>query len=136
MVWTYNHQQNKVRHLNFAPPPSHPNSMLQLQNQSLRAQRQSHSQVQDWDVEGEFLSQFLLLIVWICKKNLKRGSPYVFTKFFWRTSQIAAEIVRNNTDLLSTHMAIRHLEFCTFVIFHFRAFYMRSKQKKAAKFKF
>ena len=54
--------------------------------------------------------------------------------FFKKTSQIAAEIVRNSTDLLSTHhMAIRNLEFFTFTIFRFRAFYMRSKQKKSGK---
>ena len=107
--------------------------MLQLQNQSLRAQKESHSQVQHWNVGGgELVSQFLLLIVWICKKKLKSGSPYVFTKFFRKkTSQIAAEIVGNSIDLLSTHhMAIRHLEFRTFAIFRFCAFNMRSKQKK------
>ena len=38
--------------------------MLQLQNQSLRAKKQSHSQVQHLEVGGgEFVSQFLLLIV-------------------------------------------------------------------------
>ena len=52
--------------------------------------------------------------------------------FFKKANQIAGEIVRNSTNLLSTcHMAIRYLEFRTFTIFRFRAFYMRSKQIKS-----
>ena len=142
MVWTYNSQQNNVRHLKFALPLP---ILIQCCSCKIspwgpRNKATVWFNIEMW--EGSFSHNFCYWLnlqkkinfcIYLC---ITYVLTYVFTKFFWRTSQIAAEIVRNSTDLLSTHIAIRHLEFRTFVIFHFCAFYMRSKQKKAAKFKF
>ena len=79
-----------MRHLNFVPPPP-----LNSKSVPEGPETKPHS-ISILRCEGRgVVSQFLLLIVWIYKKKIKKGVPLTYLpNFFEKTSQIAAEIAQ------------------------------------------